>query len=664
MPTLSWSISRRRVKSMKTGSKALLTGTGLVAAFALFFGFNILVNNGLRDARVDLTEARLYTLSDGTRNVLKGIPEPVTLRFFFSDKLAGNAPQLKQYGNRVRELLERYASLAGGKIRLEVIDPEPFTEAEDRAVQAGLQGVQLPSGQLYFGLVGTNALDQQQTIAFFQSDKEQFLEYDVTKLVYALSNPTKPTVGILGALPLEYGPGGMMAAMRNQAQPYLILEQIKQFFQVKMLDASKPEEINDKISTLILAHPKDLSPQVQYAIDQYVLKGGRLIVFADPYSETMAAMPNPMTGQPMPGGDQSSLLPDLFKAWGVEVEAGKFVADLALAQRVQTGRSGPAAVVDYVPWLAIPGERLNHDDIVTSELTQINAASMGSIRKLDGATTTVTPLITSSNQAMLMETKDLDGDPNPQALAEKFKPTGETYVLAARISGQVKSAFPNGAPPAQKKEDEKNDGAKPAEAAKPTAPHVTDSAKPINVLLVADADLLDDRFWVRSQQMMGQNMYVPIAANADLLINAIDNMSGSGDLIGLRSRGRSQRPFEVIDNMRRHAEQQFLARQKALEQKLETTQKQLADLQSKAQDQSNALLSAEQEAAMTTFRDDLLSTRRELRGVQRELNRDIESLQLLVKFINIGLMPLLAALVAVGLAIAWRQRRIRRALEG
>jgi ABC-type uncharacterized transport system involved in gliding motility auxiliary subunit len=640
---------------MKTGSKALLTGTGLVAAFALFFGFNVLVNNGLRDARIDLTEARLYTLSDGTRNVLKTIPEPITLRYFFSDKLAGNAPQLKQYGNRVRELLERYASLANGKIRLEVIDPEPFTEAEDRAVQAGLQGAQLPNGQLYFGLVGTNALDQQQTIPFFQADKEQFLEYDLTKLVYSLSNPTKPTVGILGALPLEYGPGGMMAAMRNQAQPYLILEQIKQFFQVKMLDVAKPEEIDDKISTLILAHPKDLTPQAQYAIDQYVLKGGRLIVFADPYSETMAAMPNPMTGRPMPGGDQSSLLPELFKAWGIEVVPNQFVADLTLAQRVQTGRSGAAAVVDYVPWLAIPGERLNHDDIVTADLTQINAASMGSIRKLEGAATTVTPLITSSNQAMLMDVKDLDGDPNPQALAEKFKPTGETYVLAARISGTVKSAFPNGAPPAEKKD---------GEAAKPAAPHVLESAKPINVLLVADADLLDDRFWVRSQQMMGQNMYVPIAANADLLVNAIDNMSGSGDLIGLRSRGRSQRPFEVIDNMRRQAEQQFLARQKALEQKLETTQKQLADLQSKAQDQSNALLSAEQEAAMTAFRDDLLSTRRELRGVQRELNRDIESLQVLVKFINIGLMPLLAALVAVGLAIVWRQRRIRRALEG
>jgi ABC-type uncharacterized transport system involved in gliding motility auxiliary subunit len=426
-----------------------------------------------------------------------------------------------------------------------------------------------------------------------------------------------------------------------------------------MLDATKPEEIDDKLSVLVLAHPKDLSPQAQYAVDQFVLKGGRLIVFADPYSETMAAMPNPMTGQPMPpGGDQSSLLPDLFKAWGVEVVPGKFVADLTLAQRVQTGRSGPAAVVDYIPWLAIPGDRLSQQDVVTAELTQINAASMGAIRKLEGAATTLTPLITSSNQAMLMDVNDLQGDPNPQALAEKFKPAGETYTLAARISGPAKTAFPNGAPSSDKQAADKKDG-QPAPAAQ-----VMESAKPINVLLVSDADLLDDRFWVRNQQMFGQNLYVPIAANADFLVNAIDNMSGSGDLIGLRSRGKSQRPFELIDNMRRQAEQQFLARQKALEQKLSDTQKKLADMQSKTQEQSNALLSAEQQAAMDAFRDDLLNTRRELRGVQRELNRDIEGLQLLVKFINIGLMPLLAALVAVGLAIAWRRRRIRRALEG
>lgn len=647
---------------MKTGSKALLTGTGLIAAFAVFFAVNILSTQGLRDARLDLTEARLYTLSDGTRNVLKAIPEPITLRFFFSQKLASAAPQINQYGQRVRELLERYASLSDGRLRLEVIDPEPFTEAEDRAVQAGLQGASLPGGQFYFGLVGTNTLDQQQTIPFFQAEKEQFLEYDLTKLVYALSNPKKPVIGIVGALPLEYGPGGVMAAMRGQSQPYLILEQIKQFFEVKSLDGTKPEEINDSLSVLMLAHPKDLSPQMRYAIDQYVLKGGHLIAFADPYSETMAAMPNPMTGQPMPGGDTGSLLPDLFRAWGVEVVPEKFVADLALAQRVQTGRSGPAAVVDYVPWLNVSPEHLNRDDVVTAELNNINSASMGAIRKVEGGATTLTPLITSSTQAMLMDTADLQGDPDPQMLAEKFKPDGETYVMAARISGPAKTAFPDGPPAAEAKKDEQKDGDGKAAAA--PAPQVKESTGPINVLLVADADLLDDRFWVRSQQMFGQNLSVPIAANADFLVNALDNLSGSGDLIGLRSRGRSQRPFEVIDSMRRQADQQFLARQSVLEKKLQDTQKQLEEMQSKTQGQSNALLTAEQEAAIATFRDDLLNTRRELRNVQRELNRDIENLQTLVKFVNIGLVPLLAALVALGLGLAWRRRRVRRALEG
>lgn len=651
---------------MTGGKKTLLTGTGLVAAFALFFAVNVGSNQGLRDARLDLTQARLYTLSDGTRNVLKNVQEPITLRFFFSDKLASQAPQLKQYGQRVRELLERYAALSGGKIRLEVIDPEPFSEAEDRAVQAGVQAVPLgQSGQnLYFGLIGSNSVDKQEIVPFFQAEKEQFLEYDLTKLVYALTNPKKPTVGIIGALPLEYGPGGMMAAMRGQAQPYLILGQIKQFFDVKMLEG-QPAQIDDKIDLLLLAHPKDLNDEMQYAIDQFVLRGGRLIVFADPYSETMAAMPNPMTGQPMPGGDSGSLLPKLFQSWGVEVAPDKFVADLTLAQRVQTGRSGPAAVVDYLPWLAVPGDRLSHEDVITADLTNINFASVGSIKKLEGGTTSVTPLIRSSDKAMLMDTGELKGDPNPQALAEAFKPTGEIYTLAARITGPAKTAFPDGPPKVEPKEGEKKD-----EAAKPpAAPQIKESAKPINVILVADADLLDDRFWVRTQQMFGQQLYVPMAANADMVVNAIDNMSGSGDLIGLRSRGKSQRPFEVIDGLRREAERQFLARERGLQKKMEETEKKIAELQSKSDGPANgsagnALITAEQQAAIEQFRADLLSTRKELRDVQRDLNRDIERLQLGVKFINIGLMPLLAALVAIGLGIAWRRRRVARRVEG
>jgi ABC-type uncharacterized transport system involved in gliding motility auxiliary subunit len=268
----------------------------------------------------------------------------------------------------------------------------------------------------------------------------------------------------------------------------------------------------------------------------------------------------------------------------------------------------------------------------------------------------------SSKQAMLMDISNLKGDPDPQKLADQFKPSGDSYVLAARISGPAKTAFPDGPPPAP----EKKDASGKAEPAKPAAPaeaQVKESAKPINVILVADADLLDDRFWVRSQQMFGQNLYMPIAANADFVINAIDNMSGSGDLIALRSRGRSQRPFEVIEDLRRQAEQKFLSRQNELQKQLEDTQKKLADLQSKTQGQSNALLTAEQQAAIDNFRDQLLQTRRELRGVQRELNHDIDNLELWIKFINIGLMPLLAALVAVGLGIAWRRRRARRVAD-
>ncbi len=647
---------------MNARSKTLITGTGLVAVFALFFAVNIASNQGLRDARLDLTQARLYTLSDGTRNVLKGLQEPVTLRFFFSDKLASQAPQIKQYGQRVRELLERYAALSGGKLRLEVIDPEPFSEAEDRAVAAGIQAVSLgQSGQnFYFGLVGSNSVDQQESIPFFQSEKEQFLEYDLTKLVYALSNPKKPSIAIIGSLPLEYGPGGIMAAMRGQAQPYLVLGQIKQFFDAKVLDAPKPEDIADKFDTIVLAHPKDLSDEVLYALDQFVLKGGRLIAFTDPYSETVAAMPNPMTGQPMPGGDSGSLLPKLFQSWGVDVEP-KFVADLSLAQRVQTGRSGAAAIADYIPWLALTEAQMNRDDIITSQITSINVASAGAITKREGGTTTITPLMQSSKNAMLMDVADLRGDPNPQALAEKFKATGEVYTLAARITGPAKTAFPDG-PPAPKAEAEKKEGDKPAVAA---APQVKESAKPINVVLVADADLLDDRFWVRTQQMFGQSLYVPIAANADFLVNAIDNMSGSGDLIGLRSRGKSQRPFLVIEELRRSADQQYQARERALQKKLDETEKQIAELQTKAGGSgTNALVSAEQQAAIEGLRGEILTTRKELRNVQRELNRDIESLQLGVKFINIGLVPLLAALVAIGLGIAWRRRRFVRSVEG
>ena len=647
-----------------TPQRRLLQSGGILIAAILFVAVNVLAAISLRHARLDMTANGLYTLSEGSKNVLKSLREPITLRFFFSDKLGDELPQLRIYGSRVRELLEEYAALSQGRIRLEIIDPEPFTDAEDRAVQAGIQALPLDRGgrSFYFGLVGTNSIDDQQVIPYFQQEKEQFLEYDLTKLVFALSRPKKPIIGIISSLPLDFGPGGMMAAMRGQSQPYMIMTQLRQLFEVRTLEATATA-IPDDVGVLVLAHPKDLNPSALFAIDQFVLRGGRLIALVDPWSETAAAMPNPMTGMALPAGDNSSALPELFKAWGVTMDDGQFVADLGLAQRVQTGEAGPRSIVDYVAWLNVQPAMLSSDDVVTADLGALNLASAGALRPAEGAATTFTPLIRSSDQAMLVPVSKIRFRPDPTGLLQEFKATGERYVLAARIGGSIKSAFPDGPPPVEKKDtadaDEKPGDAKTENAGPPAEP-LKESKGPVSIIIVSDVDLLDDRFWVRTQEMFGQRVAIPIAANADFLINAIDNLAGSNDLIALRSRGRSQRPFEAVETLRRNAEQQFLSRERALQKKLEETEKKIADLQTKAQGgAASALLGAEEQSAIEGFRTELVQTRQELRAVQRDLNRDIESLEAGVKFVNIGLMPIAIGVIAAGVAAVRRGRRRR-----
>ena len=652
-------------------NRKLYSLTSLVIVAVLFVAINIVSNIGLKHARLDLTQNRLFTLSGGSKSVLAGLQEPITLRFFFSEKLANQVPQIKTYATRVRELLEEYANRAHGKIKLEIIDPEPFSDAEDRATQAGIQGVPLDPNQgeqFYFGLAGTNSTDRQEVIPFFQQDKEQFLEYDLTRLIYNLTDPKKPVLGILSDLPLEFGPGGMMAAMRGQSQPYAILGQLRQSFDVKML---KPDltKIDNDVTVLMLAHVKALKPQARYAIDQYVLRGGHALIFVDPQAETEASQPGPM-GMPDPTVSHASSLPSLFKAWGIAMQEGKFVADGKLAIRVQGGEGARQAAVDYVAWLAVPASNHNDKDVVTAKLDVINMASAGVLRKIDGAGTEVTPLLTSSDAAELMDVDKIKFRPDPAKLLAALKPTGERYVLAARITGKVKTAFPDGPPPEEKAADkdkpadkDKADDKAKAEA-KPAAPEpqLKESVKPINVIVVADSDMLDDRFWVRSQDFFGQKVAVPIAANADFVVNAVDNLAGSNELISLRSRGRSNRPFEVVDNLRHQAGQQFLAQEQALQTKLETAQKRIAELQSKTKGAKvSTLLSAEEQSAIDGFRQDVVRTRKQLRDVQHSLNRGIERLGAELKFINIGLMPILVALAAMGIAGLRYQRRKSRA---
>jgi len=638
-------------------NRKLLTTGGLIVGIVLFVAVVLVANLSLKGARLDLTQGKLYTLSEGTRKTLAQLKEPITLRFFFSDKLARDVPQLRAYGQRVRELLEEYAAQSKGKIQLLVIDPEPFSEAEDRAVEFGLRGAALnqQGEQFYFGLAGTNSTDDVQTIPFFQQEREQFLEYELTRLVFALSDPKKPVIGLLAGLPMQGGPVNMMQPQMQP--PWTILSQMRQVFDVKTVRPGALK-IDDDVSVLMIAHPKDLPADTLYAIDQFVMQGGKVLAFVDPLSEAaMAANPRGMMGMPAP---ESSTLGPLFDSWGIDYDKDKFVGDRRFATRVNAGqRAQRRQVVDYIAWLSLTAESVNAEDVVTGELNSLNLGSAGALKKKDGATTTLTPLITSSSDAMLVESVNLMFGPDPERLLREFKPAEERFVIAARVQGPAKTAFPDGPPKAEAKEGEAPDPEKEKDRPR-AADQIKEAKTPINVIVVADTDMLDDRFWVQTTDLFGERMATPFNGNGSLVINALDNLTGSADLIALRSRSKSQRPFLVVADIRRAAEARFREEEKALQEKLEAAEKKIAELQKERPGAKGQVLTTEQRAAIDGFRAEMLETRKALRDVQHRLQRDIDRLAGWIKAINIGLIPLFVGLVALALAYLDRRRRAAR----
>ncbi|MBL8671153.1 MAG: GldG family protein [Alphaproteobacteria bacterium] len=639
---------------------------GLAAAAVLFVAVNVAVNGGLKGARLDLTADRLYSLTDGTRQVLQKIDEPVTLRFYYSDRLGREVPSYATFAARVRSLLEEYRAIARGKLKLEILNPEPFSDEEDRAVAAGLQGVPVDqSGEtVYFGLVGTNSVDGREVIPFFQPEREAFLEYDLTKLVNALANPQKPVVGILSTLPVQGGPMGMgMPFGRPQmSEPWFAFSQLEQFFETRTI-APSAAEVPAEVKVLVVVHPKGLSDQALYAIDQFVMRGGRLIVLVDPNSEAeQFAGAGPM-GAP-PGAETASTLDKLFDAWGVAFDKTKVVVDRNMARRVSTGQaagSGPQAV-DYVAWIEARAPNLDRGDVLTSELSRLNFATAGALGVSDkgkAAGLAMAPLVVTTPTASTMPSDKFGASVDPLKILNEYKAGLSAQVLAARYSGPLASAFPDGAPKAPEKE-KKDDAAAPKEEPKAAPqPHKAKSDGPANLIVFADVDWLQDRFWVRLQSFFGQNVAVPTAQNGDLLINAVDNMAGSSALIGLRSRGVSSRPFLVIESLQREAESQFRATEQSLKEKLKDAEKKLADLR-KGDEGKSVIVTPEQQKAIEGFRGEMVGIRQQLRDVQRALRTDIERLQAGVRWLNIALVPALVAAAAV-LVFMMRTRRRRRA---
>jgi ABC-type uncharacterized transport system involved in gliding motility auxiliary subunit len=618
--------------------RRVLSTSGLLLAAGLFVAANIVANQILTSERLDLTENRLFSLSSGTENILKQLEEPIQLKFYFSAKLLSGAPAFLNYGTRIRDMLEEYIAKSGGKLELSVIDPEPFSEAEDEAVGYGIK--QLPvnaAGDMgYLGLVGVNTTDEEEVIPVFQPNKEESLEYELTKLIYTLAHPKKRVIGVISALPVfgaatDGRPGG----------GWNIVSLLREVFEVRDL-GTEPTEIAQDVDTLLLIHPKNLSDQARYAIDQFVLKGGKAMVFVDPYAEEDTASPDPQNPMVMP--QTGSNLPDLMEKWGVKLVADKVAADLDHAIRVAyAGNRGPQEI-EYLPWLRLGSAELNQDDFVTSELNTVNLGSAGILERIEGATTEFRPLISTGKRSMPYDREAVLFVRDPAGLLENFKPGDKELVVAARIRGPAKTAFPNGQP--KKKDDD------------PTDPNfVAESKAPINLIVVADTDILADRFWVQFQNFLGMRIPSTIADNADFVINALDNLGGNDDLISLRSRGHYARPFDRVEAIQREAEAQFRDKERALQAKLEETEKKLADLQQQKQGGSKLLLSPEQRQEIERFREEQLKTRKELRAVQHDLKRNIERLGTGLKFINISLIPLMIGIAAIGMPLYRAKRR-------
>ena len=638
----------------------MLAPIALVLTAILFLAVNVLSNATLYSARFDLTQDGLFTLSDGTRNVLAKLSEPVRLQFFYSERLAKDVPGAQIYGQRVRDMLKEFEANSDGNLLLEIIDPEPFSETEERAATLGIQGLPTQDGEkFYLGLSAANMVDGVETIGFFTQDREQFLEYDLTQLINKLSSVKKPKIGVITGLPLDIGKGGIEAVMRGEIKPFMLYQQMRDSFDVEML-TGQFADIDDAFDVLMIVHPREMDAVTRYAIDQYVLRGGRVIAFTDPISEVgkpPSRSKNPLTDRA--AVSPASSMPELYRAWGVEMDPNRIVADRGFGQRVMVNNLGEEQDTTYVAWLGLREASLERGDPVTGELRYIAMAMAGHLQKLPDATTQFTPLISSSDDAALLEaTMMLRRSPNPIDMLRKFAPSGDRYVLAARLSGDSVSAFPNGAPPLPKDANPEL-----SESYKALRPHLAKSQQPINVIAVADTDMWDDNWWVEVSEYRGQRVAVPTSDNANFVMAAIENMMGSGDLISLRSRSKSSRPFLVVQDLMRAAESRYLEEEQRLKAELQASEQRLSQMQAPEAGMpkpdggaGESMITPEQEAEIQVAREKISQTRIALRNVQHSLRSDVEALQDRLRFINIALTPFLVGVAAILLA-QWRNRR-------
>lgn len=630
--------------------RRLLTRTvwyPLVTVLAvLVFGLgNYLLQPRLAGVQLDLTERRLYTLSKGTRETLAQLAEPIDLTFVYTRQVGQAYPEIRAYADRVREVLQTYSALAGESIRLHEVDPEPFSEAEDRALDAGLRAVEIGAGDpLYFGLIGRNAIDDERVIPFLSPDREGTLEYDLTRLVARLDDPSPARIGLLSGL----------EGLRGQGEEagYLVRREMAKSFRIAPIEpdfVTLPEDLD----ALVLAHPPALDPYQAWLIDQYLLRGGRLLVFVDPAAKA-ATLGGAFNTQSRRARSDLGLL---GRHWGLTLSR-QAVADASLALPVEgRARNGRAGVVGQPLFLATTPETQNPRDPIVSQLARgVHLGAPGALEAAPQDRLAFAPLLETGESPSFVPADRAVEDMRPEEVVAAYDALEGPLVLAGRLSGAFTTAFPDGPPPVPRSGDRVRDEL--AAAAAETAPdHLTTSTADGLVIAVADTDLLDDGFYV--DPASGN----PIADNAAFVINALDTLTGASGLQSLRSRVPGRRPMTRVDRLRQAAESRYFEEQQALEAELRAHQARIEDLQ-RAMEEAPAVvgdpmsgLSPEERRELEALRADLLTTRNQLREIERDFRREIDALEARLKLINIWGGPLLV--LGLGAANLIRRRRQR-----
>jgi ABC-type uncharacterized transport system involved in gliding motility auxiliary subunit len=629
----------------------LYSAIGVAIMFVVIVALNLIANAA--KGRVDLTAEKLYTLSPGTKAILKKLDTPVDVRFYFSQSEVRVPSDIRTYANQVEDLLEEFREISGGKIRIHKIDPKPDTEQEEQAQADGLEGQ--PTGPLspenyFFGLVVS--LDPEKAaIPFLQPQRERLLEYDLARAIASVISTNKPVVGVMTSLPMFGMPmNPMMMRMGQRGQrPWVFIQELKRDYTVKQVQMDV-DQIDDDIQVLIVAHPKNITDKAQYAIDQFVLRGGKLLALLDAmcFIDRDQSQPNnPIAGM-MPGGGSS--LPKLLPAWGIGFDNSKVVADLSFTREItfqQGQRPQPMPT-----FLFVNPDGINKDDVVTAQIDNLLLPEAGAFSGNPATGLQQTVLLKATKKSELVD--GMTAQFSPQKIMDDFRASGTEYSLAIRLKGKFKTAFPEGKPAEPKGDEDKDKDKDKKEEKKTDNNSLKESKTESVVILVGDADFLYDNFCVEINPLFG--VATPINGNLGLAQNMVEQLAGDANLVGTRSRGALRRPFTVVQKMQAEAEDQYRDKIRRLNDDLQKTQQQLGELQAKKEPGQKLILSPEQQTKIAEFQKKQRDTQKELRELRKNLRGDIESMENTLKWTNIAAMPTIVVVAGLSVFFVRKQR--------